>query len=172
MKGDFGLEGDKLPVPQDLKLKVGAQVMFTKNHSAKKWVNGTIGKVKSLKEKEIIVTVVKNGEEFDYNVKPERWETVRYSYDEGASKIKEDVKGEYVQYPLITAWAITIHKSQGKTLDHVVIDLGYGAFASGQLYVALSRCRSFKNIILKKAVTDRDVKCDPNIIEFSRKFVS
>lgn len=168
--GDFLLKEDKLPAPMELKLKVGSQVMFTRNNMQKKWVNGTIGRVVLLSEKEIIVEVEKNGKKKNYNVEKEMWESIEYSYEEGSEKIKEKVKGQYLQYPLVTAWAITIHKSQGKTLENVVIDLGYGAFASGQLYVALSRCRTFEKIILKKPVTYRDVKCDLNVVQFSKSF--
>lgn len=169
--GTFALQEEKLPAPQELKLKVGAQVMFTKNHSARKWVNGTIGIVESLSEKEIVVGVRKNGQAYSYTVPKESWETVRYTYDEMSESITEEVTGEYCQYPLMPAWAITIHKSQGKTLDAVVIDLGYGAFAAGQLYVALSRCRSFDQIVLRKPVTGHDVLCDHHVVSFSNAFV-
>jgi ATP-dependent DNA helicase PIF1 len=171
LTGDFGLDNDKLPAPQTLRLKVGAQVMFTKNHQSKRWVNGTIGIVTSLTAKEIVVTTKKNDKIYSYTVEKETWETVRYSYDEALSTINEEVKGEYSQYPLTPAWGITIHKSQGKTLESVVLDLGSGAFAPGQLYVALSRCRTFDNITLKNPISPRDVRCDINVVNFSKEFV-
>lgn len=169
--GDFLLKEDKLPAPLNLKLKVGSQVMFTRNDPKKKWVNGTIGTVTRLSENRIIVEVEDANGKLSHEVKKEVWESVEYSYDNASDKVKEEVKGEYLQYPIITAWAITIHKSQGKTLDDVVIDLGYGAFASGQLYVALSRCRKFEKIILKRPITYKDVRCDYNVVKFSRGFV-
>jgi len=164
--GDFNISEDKLPAPEKLILKVGAQIMFTRNHIYKNWVNGTIGKVVRLKENEIIVEVKEDGVPRIFNVKIEVWESISYELDSKTEKIKEKVKGQYFQYPLIPAWAITIHKSQGKTLDDVVIDLGNGAFASGQLYVALSRCRKFEKISLKRKIGFNDIKCDPNVIEF------
>lgn len=170
--GNFGVGDDKLPAPQELRLKVGTQVMFTKNHQNRKWVNGTIGTVESLSEREIIVSVKKGKKTYCYNVPQETWETVKYSFDEEEDKIVEDIAGEYKQYPLMPAWGITIHKSQGKTLDHVVLDLGAGAFSPGQLYVALSRCRSFEDLYLKKPITYRDVKCDNTIVQFSQEFVN
>jgi ATP-dependent exoDNAse (exonuclease V) alpha subunit len=173
--GDFELKMDKLPAPMELKLKHGAQVMFTRNYQGgkvKKWVNGTIGIIKELGKDEIIVTVSEDGYKKDFKVKKEMWESVKYSYDEDKGAIEEEIIGEYKQFPLMPAWAITIHKSQGKTLEKVVIDLGYGAFAPGQLYVALSRCRTFSRIFLKKRINLRDVKFDNNVAEFTREFIN
>lgn len=170
IEGVFAVQGEKLPAPEKLSLKIGAQVMFTKNDMKKRWVNGTIGTVSFLSERTVEVAVHKRDGVRSYIVEKEEWETVRYKYDEIVDKIDEEVTGSYRQYPLIPAWAITIHKSQGKTLDNVIIDLGSsGAFASGQLYVALSRCRKFENIFLRKPVLPRDVLCNRQVVEFHNK---
>lgn len=169
-KGSFALGDDKLPAPKDLKLKVGAQVMFTKNGTNKKWVNGTIGVVTKLTADKITVTVKEDGGELSHVVAKESWETFKYKLDSEADKINEEKTGSYSQYPLICAWAVTIHKSQGKTLNSAIIDLGSGAFAAGQLYVALSRCKSFQNIVLHKPVRPLDIKCDEDVIEFMSGF--
>lgn len=169
--GDFTVSGEKLPAPEELTLKVGAQVMFTKNHQNRKWVNGTVGTISSLSEREIVVHVKKGKRSYNFKVEKESWESVTYNYDRENETITEDIKGEYSQYPLMPAWAITIHKSQGKTLESAIIDLGYGAFAPGQLYVALSRCRHFDKIHLKKPITKRDIMCDQSVQAFSHDFV-
>ena len=88
--------------------------------------------------------------------------------DEEKGKIIEKTLGTYTQFPLALAWAITIHKSQGKTLERVIIDLGTGAFAAGQLYVALSRCKSLEGIALKQEVLDADIRCDAEVVEFMK----
>lgn len=162
MTSKFSLKGGRLPAPDPLELKLGAQVMFVKNDPDGRWVNGTIGIIESLDKKQITVKV----KDITYHLKPEKWQTIAYEYDEDKDKIVEKVVGSYTQFPLQLAWAITIHKSQGKTLDRVIINLGSGAFAAGQLYVALSRCRSLTGIALKQAVNPSDIQCDPEIVEF------
>ena len=101
-----------------------------------------------------------------YDVLPVTWETYRYVYDSAQDQIVARTIGEYTQYPLMLAWAVTIHKGQGKTLNNVLVDLGHGAFASGQVYVALSRCRSIADIRLARPIRKTDVKCDPMIKRF------
>lgn len=165
MKGEFGINGDRLPAPDELTLKVGAQVMFVKNDSAGRWVNGTIGIVEKLTADTITVRIG----EITYDVEPEKWKSVSYEFDEAQDKIVEKTLGSYTQFPLILAWAITIHKSQGKTLERVIIDLGNGAFAPGQLYVALSRCKSLSGIALKQPVTHADIRCDADVIAFMQE---
>jgi ATP-dependent DNA helicase PIF1 len=162
MSGDFGLSAARLPAAEELVLKVGAQVMFVKNDSAGRWVNGSIGTVQKL-EKDSITVSVGN---FEYEVEPEKWKTIAYEFSEESNKFVEKTLGTYTQYPLTLAWAITIHKSQGKTLERVIIDLGGGAFAAGQLYVALSRCRSLGGIALKQPVSHTDIHCDKQVVEF------
>jgi len=165
MNGEFGMKGGRLPAPEQLVLKVDAQVMFVKNDSDGRWVNGTIGIVEKLEADTITVRIG----DFMYVVEREKWKTVGYEFSESEGKIVEKTLGTYTQFPLILAWAVTIHKSQGKTLERVIIDLGTGAFAAGQLYVALSRCKSLTGIALKQPVTHSDIRCDTQVVEFMRK---
>ena len=162
--GDFGMNGARLPAAEELTLKPGAQVMFVKNDSAMRWVNGTIGTIQSIREDSITVKTASG----EFDVEPEKWKTIGYEFDELMDKIVERTLGAYEQFPLALAWAITIHKSQGKTLERVIIDLGYGAFAAGQLYVALSRCKSLQGIALKQPVNAADIRCDPEVVAFMR----
>lgn len=170
VKGDFDKSKGRLPCPERLVLKENAQVMFVKNDPEKRWVNGTIGRVVNLSLKNVEIEIMKNGIARRYQVKKEKWPSIHYTFDEKEDKLKEEEIGSFSQYPLILAWAITIHKSQGKTLDSAIIDLGYGAFAAGQLYVALSRCRHFEKIALQKPINARDIKCDERILAFVRNY--
>lgn len=163
MSGTFNVNGDRLPAPQELRLKEGAQVMLTKNDPEGRWVNGSLGTVEAMKKDAIMVRV--DGE--CYRVEAEKWKTLGYEYDEDEEKIVEKTLGSYTQFPLTLAWAITIHKSQGKTLKRAIIDLGSGAFAPGQLYVALSRCVSLDGIALKKPINAADIRCDGQVMEFT-----
>lgn len=160
IKGNFNINTDKLPSPIELKLKAGAQVMFTRNDSKLRWANGSIGTVTRLDEERIWVEA--DGDV--HEIEPVKWETVQYTYDKISDNIIADVNGEFKQYPLILAYAITIHKSQGKTLRNICIDLGGGAFAYGQTYVALSRCPTIRDITLKKPLTVNDIKVDEQIL--------
>lgn len=162
LNGDFGMKAGRLPAPEELALKIGAQVMFVKNDSEGRWVNGTIGIVQKLAS-DIITVSIGN---ITYEVKPEKWKTIGYEFSEEHAKIVEKTLGTYTQFPLTLAWAITIHKSQGKTLERVIIDLGTGAFAAGQLYVALSRCKSLAGIALKQPVAPADIRCDAEVVAF------
>jgi ATP-dependent DNA helicase PIF1 len=163
--GDFGMKGGRLPAPEDLQLKVGAQVMFVKNDSDGGWVNGTIGIVQKLADDLITVSVG----DVIHEVEAEKWKSIGYEFSEEQGQIVEKTLGAYTQFPLTLAWAITIHKSQGKTLERVIIDLGTGAFAAGQLYVALSRCKSLSGIALKQPVTNADIRCDAQVVEFMQQ---
>ncbi len=162
MSGDFGLKAGRLPAPEQLVLKIGAQVMFVKNDPETRWVNGSIGIVEAISPEIIRVRVGP----ITYDVKPEKWKTIGYEFDEAQEQIVEKPLGTYTQFPLMLAWAITIHKSQGKTLERVIIDLGTGAFAAGQLYVALSRCKTLTGIALKQPVTPADIQCDEQVVNF------
>lgn len=155
-----------LPVPVELSLKVGAQVVFVKNDREKRWVNGTIGRVTATNAKEIEVEL-ESGER--YQVQPEVWENIIYKYDEETKRINEEVVGTYTQLPVNLAWALTIHKSQGLTFNRVIIDAS-GAFTGGQTYVALSRCRSLEGITLKNQINERDVFVNQAVVNFSRGF--
>lgn len=161
--GRFAVEEDSLPSPRELTLKPGAQVMFTKNDVGRRWVNGTLGRVVSACDDTVCVQLGGDSGP-SYEVQKAKWESYRYEYVDG--KIRPVVSGRYEQYPLILAWAVTIHKSQGKTLDRVRIDLGPGAFAAGQVYVALSRCRSLDDISLARNIALQDVRCDERVKRF------
>ena len=165
IKGQFNPR--RYPAEAILKLKEGSQVMFVKNDPDKRFVNGTIGKIQSLSEKEIKVVIEeKNGDEKLIDVQPLEWEIIKYRYEMKSGKLNSDTVGVFKQYPLKLAWAITIHKSQGQTFERVIIDLGSGAFEYGQTYVALSRCTTLEGIILKKRLTPKDIKVDERITEF------
>ncbi len=166
IEGDFRLDRLKLPSPIDLRLKVGARVMFTRNDEERRWVNGTTGIVRDVDARSIRVEVGGGRSNKAYDVVLVSWESYEYVFDEDEQQIVARKIGEYRQYPLMLAWAVTIHKSQGKTLDSVLVDFGSGAFASGQAYVALSRVRSLDGIRLARPLRVADVKCDPMIRRF------
>lgn len=157
---DGTFEEKRFPVELKLRLKVGAQVMFTRNDQQKRWANGTLGKVTKLTKDEISVTL-NNGE--TYVVPCCSWESYSYDYNKEERKMKKELTGTFTQFPLKLAWAITVHKSQGMTFDRLSLDLSRGMFAAGQLYVALSRVRSLdglylsKNVIPQYAHTSREV---------------
>ncbi|MEM9549372.1 MAG: DEAD/DEAH box helicase [Bacteroidota bacterium] len=156
------------PTDPVLQLKEGAQVMFLKNDLQKRFVNGSIGIIRSLNANQVVVSVLDDHEDAKtFELDPWEWEIIRYANDpDNPRNIKTDVVGTFKQYPIKLAWAITIHKSQGKTFDKVIIDLGAGAFEYGQTYVALSRCRSFDGIILKRPISPRDIKVDERVREY------
>ena len=149
----------QFPTDETLELKKDAQIMMIYNEKGK-WVNGSIGKIASLTQDSIKVNIL--GETYD--VDKVKWEKKKYYLDK--RKIKEKVTGTFYQYPIKVAWAITIHKSQGQNFKKVIIDLDTGAFATGQLYVALSRCTTFKGIYLRSPLIRDDVKCDYRINEY------
>lgn len=163
--GDF--PENSLPTTMDLTLKVGAQIVFIKNDREKRWVNGSIGKIVKAKKNAIEIELESGAK---YAVEKAVWENIVYKYDEKTNRVIENVIGTFEQYPIKLAWALTVHKSQGLTFNNVVIDIGRGAFSSGQTYVALSRCRSFEGMQLRSTVSERDIFVNPSIIEFSRQF--
>lgn len=167
INGDFGRGDAAYPADVELKLKVGAQVMFLRNDTASfgeppRWVNGTIGTVTRIAGDTVRVDV--EGQEFD--VEPSVWEKYRYSYNPGSKSLSRDIVAEFTQFPLKLAWAVTIHKSQGKTYDRAIIDLGSGAFAPGQTYVALSRLTSLEGLYLSRPLRPRDIQVDPDVQRF------
>ncbi len=155
------------PTQQELKLKVGAQVMFIKNDPDGQFVNGTIGKIVELDEDLIKIESDESGSSKLIEAGRMDWEIIKYKPNQSKpDEIESDVVGTFNQYPLKLAWAVTVHKSQGKTFDKVIIDMGKGAFETGQTYVALSRCRTLEGIILKQKLQPRDIMVDERIVEF------
>lgn len=168
-KGFLGGKFDKnrVPSPSALKLKIGARVMFVCNDPQKRWMNGTLGTIKSMgrkgleKQTSIVVRLDNNKEVVTV---PYTWKMFEH-YSDGESISTEQV-GSYTQYPLVLAWAVTIHKSQGKTFDRVLVDVGWGAFAHGQMYVALSRCTTLDGIVLRKPFKIKDIIVDDCVVDF------
>jgi len=160
--GDF--KENQFPNEQFLELKVGAQVMFIRNDitGEKKYFNGKLGEISALDDNEI--KVVLDGSEREITVKREVWEQKKYFLDT-EKNIKEEVLGSFEQFPIKLAWAVTIHKSQGLTFDNVIIDAGK-SFTAGQVYVALSRCRTLEGIVLKSKITPEVIFKDSRILQF------
>jgi ATP-dependent DNA helicase PIF1 len=156
------LEESAFPTEEILRLKVGAQIMMLRNDREKRWVNGTLGTIKSISGDEIKVDI----DGHVYTVSPETWSKISYYYNREEQKVEEEVVSTFRQFPLRLAWAITIHKSQGQTYSSVVIDLGDGAFAHGQTYVALSRCTQLETLYLKRDVYREDVIVDSSVVAF------
>lgn len=165
IEGDF--PENSLPTSLNLVLKVGAQVIFIRNDKMGRWCNGTIGKVTRLSDASVIVAL-EDGNEMC--VEWEIWENMQYTYNEKEKKVEEKVLGSFSQIPIKPAWALTVHRSQGLTFSHVVIDFAGGAFTGGQTYVALSRCTSLEGITLLKPLSDRDIIVNPAVVDFSRQF--
>jgi ATP-dependent exoDNAse (exonuclease V) alpha subunit len=170
------LEGkfDKSHLPTDelLELKRGAQVMMVNNDPNGRWVNGSIGRVvgveKAKSSPDALAVELRDG--FEVDVEPYTWEIFKLDFDEREGKLFTETIGSFTQYPLRLAWAITIHKSQGKTFDKVVIDIGRGTFAHGQVYVALSRCTNFEGIVLKKEIKKSHIRMDWRVIKFLTRY--
>lgn len=160
-------EEGRLPVEKVIKLKVGAQVMFTRNDPARRWANGTLGRVAALSANSIHVAL-DNGEA--YEVPQCVWEDVEQEYDSTMKKMERHVRGSFTQYPLKLAWAITIHKSQGSTFDKMTLDLSRGIFADGQLYVALSRVRTLNGLFLTQSVMSQDARTSREILTYASEY--
>ncbi len=155
----------QFPAEQLLQLKIGAQVMFVRNDPEKGFVNGSLGQVTKLQEETATIRLDATGKEVE--VGAYEWEISKYKVDpQDTQDISTEVIGTYRQLPLRLAWAVTIHKAQGKTFDRVVIDLGRGAFEHGQTYVALSRCRTLEGIVLRQPLRTQDVLVDQRVVDF------
>ena len=161
IKGDF--KESECPSPKNLKLKVGAQVMLTKNdvgNEPRRWSNGTLATIHELQSNKIRIKI---GDEV-FNLGKNRWEKIQFTVAGGF--ISKKVIATFIQYPLKLAWAATIHKSQGQTFDKVAIDLDRGSFAHGQTYVALSRAKSLEGIYLTREITFADLIFDEKVFDF------
>lgn len=161
---DEGFKHRQILAEPELHLKKGAKIIMLTNQPDC-WVNGDIGTVYNLGEDFIQVEL----KGVVYQVEKHRWEDVRYVFNPLTQKLEAQSKGFFTQYPLKLAWAITIHKSQGLTFDQIFLDIGRGAFASGQTYVALSRCRSLQGVHLKRPILLQDVLCDKRVHRFFRE---
>lgn len=154
------------PADAQLVLKVNAKVMLLRNDPDRRWVNGTLASVSRLEADRVWVKVAGR----EYELERAAWDFRKYAYDSTSEKIVETVAGTFKQFPIRLAWALTIHKAQGLTLDKVYVDLGRGTFTHGQAYVALSRCRSLSALALARPMTARDIKFDPRAIAYRERF--
>jgi len=167
LNGDF--DAKSLPTQEELDLKTGSQVMLLNNDRAGRWINGTLGKIVDVQEDSdgadvIHVELAEGGGTVE--VTPFTWEMFRFFYNEDADRLDSETIGSFTQYPLRLAWAVTIHKSQGKTFCKVIVDIGGGTFSHGQVYVALSRCTSLEGIVLKKPILKKHIFMDRRIVQF------
>ncbi len=164
IEGDFGKE--YLPTAVDLKLKKGAQIMLLNNDSLGQWINGTIGKIRKFEQddedEDVIVAELDNGD--TARISPYTWKIYRFFVKN--NELRSEEVGSFRQYPVRLAFAVTIHKSQGKTFENVVIDVGRGTFAHGQMYVALSRCTTLNGIVLKQPLKKNHILMDWQVVKF------
>ncbi|MHB1391090.1 MAG: ATP-dependent DNA helicase [Thermoleophilia bacterium] len=161
LKGDF--DGKSAPADLKLKLKKGAHVMLLNNDSDGRWVNGTMGVLKDIKGEALLVRLPGGNIE---EVEPFTWSRFRFVWDDEDKAVTSEATGKFTQFPVKLAWAVTIHKSQGKTFDAVVVDIGRGTFAPGQLYVALSRCRTLEGVFIKTPIKKSHIWLDWRVVKF------
>ncbi len=164
IEGDFGKE--YLPTAVDLKLKKNAQIMLLNNDAFGQWINGTIGKIRKFEKDdeggEVIVADLDNGD--TARISPYTWKIYRFFLKD--NELNSEEVGSFTQYPVRLAFAVTIHKSQGKTFENVIIDVGRGTFAHGQMYVALSRCTTLSGMVLKQPLKKSHIMMDWQVVKF------
>lgn len=160
-----------LPTDVDLRVKVGAQIMMLNNDSQGRWINGTIGEIIGIDSSECpkggtdsLLIELETGDTVQVN--QHQWDIYQFSFNEKAKQIESETVGSFLQYPLRLAWAVTIHKSQGKTFERVIVDIGNGTFSPGQLYVALSRATTLEGLVLKRQLSPRHVWLDKEVGRF------
>mgnify|MGYP001610948979 FL=1 len=165
--GDF--DKSYLPTSEELQIKEGSQVMLLNNDLNDRWVNGTVGKVVSVDRKNNVIKV-KLSEGNIVDVGKHKWDLSRFTYNTGLHRLESEIMGSFTQYPIRLAWAVTIHKGQGKTFERIIVDIGNGTFTHGQVYVALSRCTSLQGIVLKKPIEKKHIWMDWAVVNFLTKF--
>ncbi len=159
------------PVDPQIELKVGAQVMFVKNDPSpdKRFFNGKIGRVAAINGTSVRVRCP--GDPADLSVEPMQWDNVKYAIDPGTNRIAETVEGTFKQIPLKLAWAITIHKSQGLTFERAIVEAD-ASFAHGQVYVALSRCKTLEGLVLRTPLRPGNIIVDPAVADYVRQIAA
>jgi ATP-dependent exoDNAse (exonuclease V) alpha subunit len=160
VQGQF--DDKSFPTEADLELKVGARVMLIKNDPEGRWVNGSLARVEGFGTRSVIVDIDGRA----YEIEATAWEKYRYGFETGSNKVKREVVGTFKQVPLRVAYAVTIHKAQGLTLDKVFIDFDAGMFAHGQAYVAFSRARTLEGLEISRALRPRDIVLDREAFAF------
>lgn len=167
--GDF--DEKSCPAPYILEIKTDSQIMLVNNDKTGRWINGNVGKIEKIQEDKNGDTIwvrLENGNLVD--VTPNTWEMFKFIFDRTNNKITTETSGSYTQYPIILAWAITIHKSQGKTFNKVIVDMGKGSFAHGQTYVALSRCTTLSGLVLRVPIQKHHIMLDWKVVRFLTEF--
>jgi ATP-dependent exoDNAse (exonuclease V) alpha subunit len=162
--GEF--QPNSYPTDATLRLKIGAQVMFLKNDKERRFFNGRIGIIEGFDLESDLILVRCKGDSEPISLGREKWRNVKYTFDQTKNSVQEDQKGSFEQFPLRLAWAITIHKSQGKTFENVIINLAAKTFAAGQLYVALSRCTTLGGLVLRQEIDSSQVILDERVMDF------